>query len=67
MDACGHERPEPSAMRLVRLRAAALSASGAEWVSAALALHERYLRAEPRRAVRLHTLHHLLEFIKRHR
>lgn len=54
-------------MRLVRLRAAALSASGAEWVSAALALHERYLRAEPRRAVRLHTLHHLLEFIKRHR
>lgn len=67
VDECGHERPEASTMRLVRLRAAHLSATGSEWVAAALVLHERYLRLEPRRALRLHTLQHLLDFIKRHR
>ncbi|PZC72537.1 hypothetical protein B5X24_HaOG211061 [Helicoverpa armigera] len=53
IDRCGHERPEASTMRLVSARAAALA--------------ERYLRHEPRRAVRLHTLHAILAFIKRNR
>ena len=58
---------EASTMRLVTARAAALSPGGADWLSAALALAERYLRQESRRAVRLHTLQQILGFIKRNR
>lgn len=54
-------------MRLVSARAAALAPPGAEWVAAALALAERYVRQEARRAVRLHALQELLGFIRRHR
>ncbi|XP_047024247.1 tuberin isoform X12 [Helicoverpa zea] len=67
IDCCGHERPEASTMRLVSARAAALAPWGAEGAGAAAALAERYLRHEPRRAVRLHTLHAILAFIKRNR
>ncbi|XP_037293673.1 tuberin isoform X2 [Manduca sexta] len=67
IDYCGHDRPESSTMRLVRLRAAALSPSGPEWASGALALADRYLRHEKRINVRLHTLTHILEFIHRYR
>ncbi|XP_063895577.1 tuberin isoform X4 [Helicoverpa armigera] len=67
IDRCGHERPEASTMRLVSARAAALAPWGAEGAGAAAALAERYLRHEPRRAVRLHTLHAILAFIKRNR
>lgn len=58
---------EASTKRLVSLRGAALAAGGAEWAGAALALGERYLRHEPRRAVRRHTLRALLAFVERYR
>ncbi|KAJ8727807.1 hypothetical protein PYW08_016192 [Mythimna loreyi] len=67
IDFCGHDRPEASTMRLVTARAAALSPAGAEWVAQAQALAERYVRHEPRRAVRLHTLQAILGFIRRNR
>ncbi|XP_075973057.1 tuberin-like isoform X2 [Anticarsia gemmatalis] len=67
IDFCGHERPEASTMRLVSARVAALSPTGAEWLAGALALAERYLRLEPRRAVRLHTLAELGALLRRHR
>ncbi|XP_049869315.1 tuberin isoform X2 [Pectinophora gossypiella] len=67
LDRCGHERPEASAMWLVSTRAAALSPWRAEWAQAALALHDKYLRHEPRLPVRLHTLDALLAFIMRYK
>lgn len=67
VDSCGHDRPEWSAMRLVSWRGAALSALGGAGAGAALSLAERYVRHEPRRAVRLHALQEILAFIKRNR
>ncbi|XP_072932345.1 tuberin [Epargyreus clarus] len=66
IDCCGHDRPEWSTMRLVSARAASL-ALGGEWTGAALALAERYVRNEPRRAVRLHAFQQLVAFIRRNR
>lgn len=57
---------EWSTMRLVSARAASL-ALGGEWAGAALALAERYVRNEPRRAVRLHAFQALVAFIRRNR
>ncbi|XP_039753773.1 tuberin isoform X2 [Pararge aegeria] len=62
VDSCGHDRPEASAMRLVSARLAAPGAAGA-----ALRVAERYVRLEPRRAVRLHALAALLAHARRHR
>lgn len=67
VDECGPVRPEASAMWLVTARAAQLAPCGRDWVAAALALAERYLRHEPRLPVRLHTLAALVAFIARHR
>lgn len=69
LDACGHERPEASTLALVSARADALGPGGAAtaWVAGALALAERYVRGDPRLAVRLHALERLLAFILRHR
>lgn len=65
LDACGHERPEASALALVAARADALG-PGAGWAGAALALLERYVRGDARLAVRLHALQRLLAFVRRH-
>ncbi|KAJ0176953.1 hypothetical protein K1T71_006962 [Dendrolimus kikuchii] len=67
IDYCGHDRPETSAMRLITHRAAALAPTGSEWVGAAQALADKYLRNESRLNVRLHTLQQILTFIKRNR
>lgn len=58
---------EASTMRLVSARAASLSPASSEWVGAALALADKYLRHEPRINVRTHTLDQLMAFIHRNR
>ncbi|CAF4953558.1 unnamed protein product [Pieris macdunnoughi] len=64
LDLCGHERPEASVVRLISARGAALDGHSA---TAALALADRYVRKEPRLAVRLHALQTLLAYIRRTR
>ncbi|CAH0719708.1 unnamed protein product, partial [Brenthis ino] len=64
IDYCGHDRPEASTMRLITERCAMLRGGDA---GAALALVERYVRAERRRAVRLHALGAVCAFARRQR
>lgn len=64
LEECAHDRPEASAMRVVSARAAQLPPEAA---APALALLDRYLRCEPRLAVRLHALAALLHHVRRHR
>ncbi|XP_060802820.1 tuberin [Amyelois transitella] len=67
LDYCGHERPEASTIRLVSLLAGRLAMAERDWVASALALAERYIRHEPRRRVRTHTLQQIASFVTRHR
>ncbi|KAL4721281.1 hypothetical protein ACJJTC_011812 [Scirpophaga incertulas] len=64
LDHCAHERPEASAMRVVSARCAVRGLGG---TARALALLERYVRRDPRPAVRLHALHALVAAVARDR
>ncbi|KAI5634859.1 tuberin domain-containing protein [Phthorimaea operculella] len=56
-----------SLLELVDTKANALGPVSGEWTSAALQLADKYLRHDPRRAVRLHTLDALRGFIRRNK
>ncbi|XP_061712821.1 tuberin [Cydia pomonella] len=67
IDSSAQDRPEASVLRLISLRCATLSPARADWLGAALALGDKFVRRDARAAVRLHALAQLLAVVKRHR
>ncbi|XP_063381192.1 tuberin [Cydia fagiglandana] len=67
IDSSAQDRPEASVVRLITLRCATLSPARADWLGAALALGDKFVRRDTRLGVRMHALQQLLAVVKRHR
>ncbi|XP_063618716.1 tuberin [Cydia splendana] len=67
IDSSAQDRPEASVVRLITLRCATLSPGRADWLAAALALGDKFVRRDTRLGVRMHALQQLLAVVKRHR
>lgn len=65
--AAGAARPEPAALRLVTQLAGALQPARPGWLARAAALLDKYVRREPRAAVRAHALLQLHALARRTR
>ncbi|XP_063533671.1 uncharacterized protein LOC134743970 [Cydia strobilella] len=67
IDCSAQDRPEASVLRLITLRCSTLSPARADWLAAALALGDKFVRRDTRLGVRMHALQQLLAVVKRHR